>query len=165
MTAEPVTNVATAEPAVSRSEPPAATAKADSKASAPAKADPKWVDARSQSERIAMCACRYSRSESTAACVYDKIRDTHFDTDDAYLRIELKIENKSDTVKQTYTGWANRLAFSEPLPRLVDNVGNVYKMVSFGAVDQAPGQKTSTDSIYPEKYTTDVLVFEQPVKK
>ncbi|MFQ5731362.1 MAG: hypothetical protein ACE5KM_05335 [Planctomycetaceae bacterium] len=85
---------------------------------------------------------------------------------DALLKIELKIENLSDAKKTTYKSWGSRFTdfSSEERARLTDNLGNKYTNSHFGFGATVVGQ-LKTESIYPVKSVTDVLVFEAPVQK
>jgi len=70
-----------------------------------------------------------------------------------------------DGKKLDYRTWgAEALSFLESSASLKDDLGNRYKAVHFGGMDQPIG-RTKSASIYPGKTITDVLVFERPIAK
>jgi len=79
-----------------------------------------------------------------------------------YFVFLVGIENKSDQKKINYRGWGSNMFMA--FAALEDNLGNKYKMISFGATGDVAGAKRS-ESIYPGKSTSDILVFEMPVEK
>lgn len=96
---------------------------------------------------------------------------------DEKLVLDVELENMSDSVKRTYTSWAETT--DEDLqPKLTDDLGNEYKNLSFNrnARDLSPDKitewgvrlkrtATTSQSLYSEKPVLDVLYFEPPVKK
>jgi hypothetical protein len=80
------------------------------------------------------------------------------------LIVNLEMSNTNLNRKIDYQTWAgNRVSFERDFATLQDNNGNSYKRISFGIFDQPIGRVMS-ESIYPEKVVTDVLVFEIPLK-
>lgn len=77
------------------------------------------------------------------------------------LRIELLIENLSDSKKLDYRGWHGNAFLADA--SLTDNFKNRYRATGFG-VTKIVGQIRS-ESVYPGKSLSDVLVFEAPVDK
>lgn len=79
------------------------------------------------------------------------------------LWIQLQIGNASKAMKHNYKTWAGRdFAVERDYATLSDNFGNHYKRVDFGLMDKPVGRGESA-SIYPNRYITDLLVFEPPV--
>jgi hypothetical protein len=83
---------------------------------------------------------------------------------DALLMVKLELLNQSATRKLEYRGWAGRdFALGRDYATVKDNFGNGYKRISFGFSSQPVGAVERTESIYPNKSVTDVLVFEPPL--
>jgi len=81
----------------------------------------------------------------------------------AALQIHLVVTNTSVSKKIEYRTLSRRqLVRSKEWATLSDNFGNDYKAINYGSMD-APQGRTHLESLYPEKFVTDVLVFEPPV--
>lgn len=78
------------------------------------------------------------------------------------LAIELEISNLSATKKLEYHTWGGTAMSFGTRTALRDNFGNTYKLVNFGFGTLVAGAVES-ESIYPGKSASDVLVFEEPV--
>ncbi|MGO9922091.1 MAG: hypothetical protein ACLQIB_46265 [Isosphaeraceae bacterium] len=83
---------------------------------------------------------------------------------DKLLQISLQIENTGVTKKIEYGGWGGSDFSSDGVAALRDDLDNSYKRVGFGFSAQPVGQVRS-ESIYPRKSISDLLVFEVPIEK
>lgn len=80
-----------------------------------------------------------------------------------HLMISLRVTNQSTNRKFDYRSWGASLhTFGRNFARLTDNIGNEYNRVHFGIGEKIEG-RTESESLYPGKSATDVLVFEVPV--
>jgi hypothetical protein len=83
---------------------------------------------------------------------------------DDLLMIRLELLNTNPTKKVEYKTWAGRdFSFDRDYATLQDNFGNIYKRITFGFGSFPIGAVDRSDSIYPDKTMTDVLVFELPL--
>lgn len=83
----------------------------------------------------------------------------------AQFIIRVRMTNTSTTRKVNYQSWGQRnaLLFDQSYAILRDDLGNVYKRVTF---DSSPvGAVDGEEAIYPGDSISDVLVFEPPVTK
>jgi len=79
------------------------------------------------------------------------------------LTIEIQLTNLSHSKKIEYHSWLGRdISFGRDFAALEDNFDNTYKRISFGFGTEVIGH-TESESIYPGKSLSDVLVFELPV--
>ncbi len=85
-------------------------------------------------------------------------------SDKDLLQIQLWIENLSESTKLQYKGWGGDSLASGNKAILRDDLGNVYKPVTFGILHRPAGQR-SNESLYPGTSLQDILVFEVPVEK
>lgn len=85
-------------------------------------------------------------------------------SDKDVLQIRISIENRSDATKLQYKGWGGDSLASAHKATLSDDLGNIYKPVTFGIIHRPAGQKAN-ESLYPGTTLDDVLVFEVPVEK
>ncbi len=85
-------------------------------------------------------------------------------SDKNLLQIQIWIENLSDSKKLEYKGWGDDNLSGSKKATLKDDLGNVYKQVTFGLMHRPVGQK-SKESLYPGSSIQDILVFELPVEK
>jgi len=93
----------------------------------------------------------------------DMFGDSQQSTDDL-LMIRIKVTNTSAGKKLDYRTWRGaNFSFGEDFGSLTDDYGNTYKRITFGASTKPTGAVES-ESIYPGKSISDVLVFEQPVE-
>jgi hypothetical protein len=81
---------------------------------------------------------------------------------DDLLIVTVSIKNLSDLKKLEYETWGAQM-FSRSPATLEDDVGNSYKRINFGFGSNVVGHVERSESIYPGKSVTDVLVFELPV--
>lgn len=88
---------------------------------------------------------------------------SHSESADPLLAIEVEIRNTSRTSKVQYrTFMGPDISFTRDYATLRDNFDNIYKRIDFGFASR-PARSTESESIYPGKAITDVLVFEPPV--
>jgi hypothetical protein len=85
-------------------------------------------------------------------------------SEDSLLSVEVEIINLSDSKKVDYSTWGGSAMSFDRRASLTDNFGNGYKRVNFGFSSKISGAVES-ESIYPGKAISDVLVFEPPVGK
>lgn len=85
-------------------------------------------------------------------------------TDKDVLQIQIWIENLTGSTKLQYQGWGGDGLSTGHKAKLMDELGNQYKPVTFGVLHKPIGQK-SKESLYPGSAIQDVLVFEVPVDK
>ncbi len=79
------------------------------------------------------------------------------------LSIGVELVNLSESKKIEYRSWQVRdISFARDYATLRDNFGNNYKRITFGYSAEIVNH-TSSDSIYPGKSLSDVLVFELPI--
>ena len=85
---------------------------------------------------------------------------------DKLLQIVVRIENLSETKKITYQTWAARSTdiLASGKASVSDEFDNSYSNAQFGFGLSVVDQQTVV-SIYPGKSVTDVLAFEEPIKK
>ncbi len=82
---------------------------------------------------------------------------------DELLLIVIQVRNLSQTKKLEYRSWMGEdFAFERDFATLQDNFGNHYKRITFGIGTKVVGQAES-DSFYPGKSVSDILVFELPI--
>jgi len=81
------------------------------------------------------------------------------------LILTIEVSNTNQNRKIDYRTWAGAdLSFERDSATLKDNFENTYKRITFGIFDRPIGRVVS-DSVYPSKSLTDVLVFEAPLEK
>jgi hypothetical protein len=87
-------------------------------------------------------------------------------SEEDHLYVLLVILNKSDSKKLNHVGFSGSVAssFDHSGPKLKDDLGNTYRQINFGFGNKVPMQAKS-ESIYPEKSCTDMVVFETPIDK
>jgi hypothetical protein len=83
---------------------------------------------------------------------------------DPFLIINLKITNNNPTKIIDFQGWAAKELDFDRADRaqLQDENQNFYKRVHFGLASEIEGQVANSESIYPNKSISDVLIFEPP---
>lgn len=94
----------------------------------------------------------------------NSIRDQDSKSKDDLLSVALEISNLSETRKFDYRTWGGDAASIGSRTVLTDNFDNRYKVVNFGFAAEVKGA-VSSESVYPGKSVTDVLVFEEPIGK
>lgn len=83
---------------------------------------------------------------------------------DALLAIKLEITNTSTTKKITYRTWQGAdFSFDRDFATLHDNYGNSYKRITFGFGSTPVGALGKSESLYPNKAVSDLLVYEIPL--
>jgi hypothetical protein len=94
----------------------------------------------------------------------DQIRGSRSASADPLLAIEVEIANVGLNKKVQYQTFMGR-GFSLGLDytTLRDNFDNIYKRIDFGFSSKPTGA-TESESIYPGKSITDVLIFEPPIE-
>lgn len=85
-----------------------------------------------------------------------------FTSQEKQLKITIEIKNSNPNRKIDYRGWSGSTSFLDDVAHLTDNFGNVYKRITFGLGSRVDGQ-VGSESIYPGKSISDVLVFEVPL--
>lgn len=130
-----------------------------------APADEEWVTADS-GVRQGDVAVRVRSAEVGIVRVLEDFSGDTSTSKEPALMVKLDIRNISDSRKVEYHGWAGeRYSFaSRDFASIQDNFGNTYKRIGYGVTNRPVGQVT-TESIYPGKSITDLLVFERPVDK
>jgi hypothetical protein len=80
------------------------------------------------------------------------------------LILTIEVSNTNQNRKLDYRSWAGAdVSFDRDFAILKDNFDNSYKRITFGIFSRPIGQAVS-ESIYPGKSLTDVLVFEAPLE-
>jgi hypothetical protein len=80
------------------------------------------------------------------------------------LAMNLEISNTNPNRKIDYVTWAGQdFSLNRDFGTLTDNNANSYKRIGFGIFNRPVGRADS-NSIYPGKPLTDVLIFEAPLK-
>lgn len=80
------------------------------------------------------------------------------------LMVNLELMNTSEIKKIDYRTWSGAdVSFRRDYATVVDNFGNSYKRIDFGFSSHPVGAVQRSESIYPNKTITDVLVFEMPI--
>jgi hypothetical protein len=122
-------------------------------------ADDGWVDASDASIRRGDVKVSV-RSANIGLPRFDrKVRPSD---PEEYLIVTLALNNLGATKKLDFTGFASGGSISR-LVTLVDDLGNQYKQKRFRGA-KVEGQ-ASSESLYPGKQLSDVLVFEPPIAK
>ena len=84
---------------------------------------------------------------------------------DELLMVKLDLLNTNPTKKINYQTWSGKsVSFERDYATLKDNFDNIYKRIGFGFSSQPVGSVERSDSIYPNKSISDVLVFEVPLE-
>jgi HEAT repeat protein len=103
---------------------------------------------------------------SVSSAVVDVVSGTEggadFRSADKLLAVKVRIDNLSESRKVEYTGWGADTGGDE-LPRLTDELGHAYKLVTFGGDRRVTGQVRS-ETIGPKKAITDLIVFDPPAE-
>lgn len=82
---------------------------------------------------------------------------------DPNLWIQLQITNTNTSLKIDYRTWAGqRYSRERDFATLTDDFGNQYKRIDFGLMFKPLG-RVDAESIYPNRYIADILVYEPPV--
>lgn len=84
-------------------------------------------------------------------------------SEDELLSVYVEVHNLSTSKKLSYETWQGaQFSVRRDHATLTDNFGNAYKRINFGFGTEISGQVRS-DSLYPNKSISDVLVFESPI--
>ncbi|MBN2578960.1 MAG: hypothetical protein JXB10_08210 [Pirellulales bacterium] len=80
------------------------------------------------------------------------------------LMVNLELTNMNQQKKVEYQSWSGKdISFERDYATLKDNFGNNYKRINFGVSTIPVGAIERSESIYPNKTVSDVLVFEVPL--
>jgi len=121
-----------------------------------------FVDAKTSNARLGDVRV----SVSSAGVDFVKLTEGkgEFKSKEKLLALRLRIDNVSASRKVEYTSWGEAEPPAEAeLPRLTDEQGNSYKLITFGGERRVEGQVRS-ESIRPGKGVSDVLVFDPPAE-
>jgi HEAT repeat protein len=89
-------------------------------------------------------------------------KGAEFKSQEKLLAIKLRLDNVSETRKIEYVGWGGAVAApGDELPRLTDEHGKGYRLVTFGGDRRVGGQVRSV-SVGPRGTVNDILVFDAP---
>jgi HEAT repeat protein len=101
---------------------------------------------------------------SVSSAVVDVVSGTEggaeFHSADKLLAVKVRLDNLSESRKVEYTGWGADTGGDE-LPRLTDEQGHAYKLVTFGGDRRVTGQ-VRAETVGPKKAVTDLIVFDPP---
>lgn len=126
---------------------------------APAPVDPKQIAAGSFEDEMVIVSFEKARIGKVEIQSIGRTSES----EEPQLIVTLRIKNKSDSRKLDYSTWGAS-DFDRFAASLEDDLGNNYKRIHFGFSSRPIGQQTS-ESVYPEKDLTDLLIFEVPVGK
>lgn len=86
-------------------------------------------------------------------------------SEEKLLIVTVEISNQHPTRKFSYNTWNEKSrSFSQQRAEARDENGNVYNHCSFGIGSDVVGAVYGSESVYPGKVLTDVLVFEAPTE-
>jgi hypothetical protein len=129
----------------------------------PAKSEPEWVDASRFAVQQGALQIRVARVVIGPVPLKTLTGDSI--SQDDLLMIKLELLNTNPTKKVDYQTWSGRdISLDRDFATLEDNFGNSYKRISFGLASYPVGAVERSESIYPNKVVTDVLVFEVPLQ-
>jgi len=142
-----------------------ATSGPTDKAKLPSKETPaeqEWADARNAVKQSDL-QVRIAKVILGKVPLKDAFREGSKSKDDL-LMVNLELLNTNPTKKVEYHSWSGKdISFDRDYATLEDNFGNTYKRINFGFSSQPVGAIERSESIYPNKSVTDVLVFEVPL--
>jgi hypothetical protein len=118
-----------------------------------------WIDASREAWKSGDVTVKVRAAAIGRAKLIDATKRVS-DTQEDYLLLLVEIANRSTTRKIQYSSWNLR----GERPRLTDNLKNPYLLQVAPGGGIFEGQQR-VKSIYPEKTTEDLLVFERPVDK
>ena len=85
-------------------------------------------------------------------------------SEDDLLAVNVQVLNTSTTKKANYESWRGKpFSIDRDAANMTDNFGNTLKRINFGIGTEVDGAVNGTESIYPEKLLSDILVFEAPI--
>lgn len=125
-------------------------------------ADPRWVP---PNKAVKLGDLQIKITKLLIGKVHIKnVIDKDFVSQDDFLVIRLDLLNINPTKKINYQTWSGKLiSISRDFASLKDNFGNTYKRIEFGFGSYPVGSVERTESIYPNKSVSDILVFELPL--
>jgi hypothetical protein len=128
----------------------------------PTKSEPEWADATKGAVRQADLQVQVT--QVTIGQVPLKTITGNSRSKDNLLMVKLELLNTNPTKKVEYHSWSGKdISFDRDFATLRDNFDNSYKRISFGLGSYPLGAVERSESIYPNKSVTDVLVFELPL--
>lgn len=126
------------------------------------KSEPQWADASKAAVRQGDLQVRIA--EVKIGEVPLKTITGTSRSEDNLLIIKLELLNTNPTKKVDYRSWSGKdFSFDRDYATIEDNFGNSYKRISFGLGSYPVGAIEGSESIYPNKSVSDVLVFEVPL--
>lgn len=126
------------------------------------KSEPVWADARKGAVRQGDLQIQVT--QVTVGQVPLKTITGKSSSKDNLLMVKLELLNTNPTKKVDYHTWSGKdISFDRDFATLKDNFDNTYKRISFGLGSYPVGAVERSESIYPNKSVTDVLVFEVPL--
>jgi hypothetical protein len=127
----------------------------------PPKSGPGWVDA---GQVVVRDSVQVRITTFSVGKVPLKTITGNSRSEDPLLMIRLELLNNNPTKKVEYSSWAGRsVSFDRDFATLKDNFDNRYKRIYFRTGSHPVGSVERSESIYPNKSITDVLVFEVPL--
>jgi hypothetical protein len=128
----------------------------------PTKSEPDWADASKGAVRQGDLQVQVA--QITIGQVPLKTITGNSSSKDNLLMVKLELLNTNPTKKVDYHSWSGKdISFDRDFATLKDNFDNSYKRISFGLGSYPVGAVERSESIYPNKSVTDVLVFEVPL--
>lgn len=128
----------------------------------PTKSESEWADARKGA--IRQGDLQVQVAQVTIGKVALKTITGNSESKDDLLMVKLELLNTNRTKKVEYQSWSGRdISFDRDYATLKDNFDNSYNRISFGLGSYPVGAVERSESIYPNKSVTDVLVFEVPL--
>jgi hypothetical protein len=128
----------------------------------PTKSEPVWADASKGAVRQGDLQVQVV--QVTIGQVPLKTITGNSRSKDNLLMVTLELRNTNPTKKVDYHTWSGAdFSFDRDFATLKDNFDNSYKRISFGLGSYPVGAVERSESIYPNKSVTDVLVFEVPL--
>jgi hypothetical protein len=130
--------------------------------SPPTNTEPEWADASKGAVRQGDLQVQIT--QVTIGKVPLKTFTRNSESKDNLLMVKLELLNTNPTKKVEYHSWSGKdISFDRDFATLKDNFDNSYKRISFGLGSYPVGAVERSESIYPNKSVTDVLVFELPL--
>ena len=128
----------------------------------PPKVEPEWADA---GKPVTLGDIRVQVTKVAVGKVPLKgIGDDESKSEDDLLMVKVNIVNTNPTKKVDYRSWSGEnISFDRDYATLKDNFDNSYRRIGFGFSSHPVGAVKGSESIYPNKVVTDVLVFEAPL--
>jgi hypothetical protein len=135
----------------------------DKPAAPPTKTEPEWADASKGAVRQGDLQLQVT--QVTIGQVPLETITGNSRSKDNLLMVKLELLNTNPNKKVEYHSWSGKdISFDRDFATLRDNFDNSYKRISFGLGSHPVGAVERSESIYPNKSVTDVLVFELPLE-